>query len=122
MRTLLLAAAFAAISSAAHAETWISVCFGQDVQYTQSVDGTGYFHVANGDGTYDTQKLVQSFHKGDVLCAVPDPKAPRSQADVAEVCADKAKKTISVLQQGDKAVPVTPANAKELCSASINVY
>jgi hypothetical protein len=122
MRTLLFAAALAALSSAANAEDWIAVCYGQDVQYTQKVGGAGYFHVAYLNGTYDTQKLLQSFHDGNTVCGVPDPKAPRAQSDVAEVCADKAKKTISVLFQRYAGSRVTPKDAKPFCDARVSIY
>jgi hypothetical protein len=122
MRTLLLAAALAALTSAANAEDWIAVCYGQDAQYTQTVGGKGYFHVANNNGTYDTQKLVQSHYDGNILCGTADPKAPRALSEVSEVCADKTKKTISVMFLSDTAHPVTPGNAKPYCAARVGVY
>jgi hypothetical protein len=124
MRALLIAAAVAALtSSAAQAEdTWIAICFGQDAQYTQTVGGPGFFHVGNGDRTYDTQKLLQSFYDGKTVCATPDPKAPRASSGVAEVCANKDTKMISVMPlTTGMPKPVTPLNASPYCKARIDV-
>ncbi len=124
MRLLLAAAAFAAFSSAASAaeQNWIAVCFGEDAQYMQTIGGAGFFHVSNGDRTYDTQKLVQSFYDGNTVCSVPDEKAPRANSAVAEVCADKKAKTISVLYLRDtNAKRVIPKNATLYCKARIDV-
>ncbi len=126
MRLLLAAATFAALSSAAFAapaeQNWISVCFGEDAQYMQTINGPGYFHVSNGNRTYDTQKLVQSFYDGNMVCAIPDEKAPRANSAIAEICADKAAKTISVLYLRDtNAKRVIPRNATLYCKARIDV-
>ncbi len=135
MRVLCLAAALtvlsstAMLSSAAPAanktsagQTWIGVCYGEDTQYTQTVGGAGYFHVGIGNHRYDTQKLKQSYYDGTVVCAVPDPKAPRAESNVAEVCADRTKKTISVLyRNGTQTKTAVPHNAQLYCKARINV-
>ncbi len=129
MRALFLAAALAMFSSATLAvepkpaeQNWIGICFGEDAQYTQTIGGTGYFHVGNGDRTYDTQKLVQSFYDGNMVCAVPDPKAPRAASNIAEICANRATKTISVLYQSDTQTKmVIPKNALPYCKARIEI-
>jgi hypothetical protein len=100
--------------------TWIAICLGEDSQYTQTINGPGYFHVGNGDRSYQTQKLVQSQFNGTMVCAVPDPKAPRASTDVALVCADRNSKTVSVMY-GHDIKPVTPANAQPYCQARIDV-
>jgi hypothetical protein len=124
MRGLVLAAALAALSSAAQAaeQNWIAVCFGEDAQYMQTIGGKGFFHVSNGNRTYDTQKLVQSFYDGNMVCAIPDEKAPRANSGIAEICADKTAKTISVLYLRDtNAKRVIPKNATLYCKARIDV-
>lgn len=124
MRGLVFAAALAALSSAAQAaeQNWIAVCFGEDAQYMQTINGPGYFHVAIGNRTYDTQKLVQSFYDGNLVCAIPDEKAPRANSGIAEICADKTAKTISVLYNRDtNAKRVIPRNATLYCKARIDV-
>jgi hypothetical protein len=135
MRALIVAAALVAMTGAGLAKsaekpaapakgepTWIAICLGQDAQYTQTINGPGFFHVGNGDRTYQTQKLVQSQFNGTLVCAVPDPKAPRASTDVALVCADNNAKTVSVIYARDKgAKPVTPANALPYCQARIDV-
>ncbi len=102
--------------------TWIAICFGEDAQYTQTVGGPGFFHVGNGDRTYQTQKLVQIQYDGNTICAVPDPKAPRATTDIALVCADRNAKVISVMygrDTGAKAVKL--ANALPYCKARVDV-
>jgi|GEM_PF-1050808 len=135
MRPLFLAAAVLLLSTAAAAApaaskpaaqakevTWIGICFGEDTQYTQTINGPGFFHVGNGDRTYDTQKLVQSFYDGKTVCATPNPKAPRASSGVAEVCANLDTKYISVLYQRDTQTKmVIPKNALPYCKARIDV-
>ena len=136
MRAVVMMAALAILTSTANAapkaaskpapapveQTWIGICFGEDTQYTQTVGGAGYFHVGNGDRTYDTQKLVQSFYDGTTICAIPDPKAPRATSAIAEVCANKTTKFISVLYQRDTVTKmVLPKNANPYCKARIDV-
>ena len=123
MRILTVAAALAGLANTADAADWIAVCYGQDSQYTQTVNGPGYFHVANGNGTYDTQKLVQSYYDGNIVCGTVDPKAPKAMSEVAEVCADKVKKTISLMTVADDVGRrSTPQNAHEYCKARIDVF
>jgi hypothetical protein len=135
MRALVIMAALATLTSAVDAapkaspkpaapaeQTWIGTCFGEDTQYTQTVGGAGFFHVGNGDRTYDTQKLVQSFYDGTTICAIPDPKAPRASSNVAEVCANRTTRVISVLYQRDTLTKmVIPKNAGPYCRARIDV-
>jgi hypothetical protein len=123
MRALVLVAALAALSSAAQAEdNWISVCFGEDAQYMQTIGGKGFFHVANGDRTYDTQKLVQSFYDGNKVCGIPDEKAPRANSDIALICADKTTRMVTVLYRRDTNTKmVRPANALPYCKARIDI-
>ncbi len=118
-----MAADKAASKTAAPVEqTWIGICFGEDTQYTQTVGGPGYFHVGNGDRTYDTQKLVQSFYDGTSICATPDPKAPRASSNIALICANKTTRVISVLYQRDTQTKmVLPKNAAPYCRARIDV-
>jgi hypothetical protein len=134
MRLMFIAAVVAALCSetawaaapakaaAPAEENWIAVCFGEDAQYMQTIGGTGYFHVGNGDRTYDTQKLVQSSFDGNVVCAVPDPKAPRAMSDIALICADRNAKTVSVMYRRDTQTKmVRPSNADPYCRARIDV-
>ena len=122
MRAFLLAAGLAALTGSANAADWIAVCFGQDSQYTQTIGGAGYFHVANNNGTYDTQKLVQSFYDGNIVCGTVDPKAPKALSEVAEVCADRNKRTVSVMTLADDVGKrITPQNARVYCTARIDV-
>ena len=101
--------------------TWLSICFTEDAQYTQTINGPGFFHVGNGDHTYQTQKLVQIQFDGNMVCAVPDPKAPRASTDIALICADKNAQMISVMFRRDAASkPVKPGNALPFCKAHID--
>jgi hypothetical protein len=135
MRTLVLAAAFvlatgpalaapkAAAEKPAGEATWIAICVDQDAQYTQTIGGTGFFHLGTGQRTYQTQKLVQSHFDGSLVCAVPDPKAPRADSQVAEICADMSRKSISVMSLTTAEIKkVTPQNATVFCTASITAY
>jgi hypothetical protein len=102
--------------------TWIAICFGEDAQYTQTINGAGYFHLGTGQRSYQTQKLVQSQYNASMVCAVPDPKAPHADSNVALVCADLTAKTISVMSQSTAETKrVLPQNATVFCKARIDV-
>ena len=102
--------------------TWFVVCFDQDAQFTQVLGGVGFFHSGNGDHTYQTQKMVQSFFDGNTLCAVSDPKAPKATSGVAEVCVNRAAHVVSLMYDSDAASKrVTPKNADPFCQAHFDV-
>lgn len=101
--------------------TWIAICFGEDAQYTQTINGAGYFHLGTGQRTYQTQKLVQTSFDGNQVCAVPDPKAPHADSNVALICANRAAKTISVMSDSTAETKrVTPQNTTVFCTARID--
>jgi opacity protein-like surface antigen len=122
MRALFLSAAVALAAPAAYATDWIAICYGQDAQYTQTIGGAGYIHVGNGDGTYNTQKLKQTYYDGKIICGSADPNAPRSADNIAEVCANKTKNTISVMYGSDVAKGLKPENATPYCNARVSVH
>lgn len=100
----------------------IAICFGEDTQYTQTIGGRGFFHVSNQNGTYDTQKLVQSYWDGNMVCAVPDEKSPRANSDIALICANMKDKMVSVLYRRDTTTKmVRPSNALPYCKARIDL-
>lgn len=103
-------------------ETWIAICFGQDAQYTQTINGAGYFHLGTGQRSYQTQKLVQTQYDGNQVCAIADPKAPHADSNVAMICADRAAKTISVMSDSTaETKKVLPQNTTVFCTARIDV-
>jgi opacity protein-like surface antigen len=123
MRRFLFAAALLALMpSAANAAAWIAVCHGLDVQYAQTVGGTGYFHIGQGDGSYQTQRVSQSFYDGTTVCGAAVPNAPQVQEAIAQVCADKTKKTVSIIYKGEKKNPKLPDDAQLYCSATVTVH
>ena len=137
MRALAIVAALAVMSGIAVAkppvkapapakpaaeETWIAICFGEAAQYTQTINGPGYFHLGTGQRSYQTQKLVQTVYDGNKLCAVADPKAPHADSNVAMICVDRAAKTISVMSdQTAETKKVLPQNTTVFCTARIDV-
>lgn len=116
-------AAKPAVEKPAAETTWVAVCFGEDAQYTQTIGGTGFFHLGTGQRTYQTQKLRQSYFDGSKVCATPDPRAPQADSQLAEVCADMTAKSISVMSLTTaETKKVTPQNATYFCKASITAY
>jgi hypothetical protein len=134
MRAVALVAALAVMTGAGLAkpaekaakpaaeETWIAICFGQDAQYTQTINGPGYFHLGTGQHSYQTQKLVQTQFDGNKVCAIADPKAPHADSNVAMICADRTAKTISVMSDSTaETKKVLPQNTTVFCTARIDV-
>ncbi len=122
MRTLVILAVLAATATVAQAADWVAVCYGQDAQYMQTIGGAGYFHVGNGDGTYDTQKLTQTYYDGNIVCGTADPKAPRAANHVGVVCADKTRKVISALDLDAMAHKNAAKDAPVYCNARVSVH
>ena len=121
MRVLLLAAALATATQAAGAQqTWISACQdGNDVQYIQTIDGVGSFNLPNGDGTFTTIAVKQSFYDGAIVCGAT---GSRNASQIAQVCADTDRNVISVLSPVQAARRLPPQNATIYCNASVNIH
>ncbi|MDE2184816.1 MAG: hypothetical protein KGJ78_17525 [Alphaproteobacteria bacterium] len=122
MRAFIILVAAALTACAANAADWVSVCYGQDAQYMQTIGGPGYFHIGNGDGTYDTQKLTQAYYDGNIVCGTADPKAPVGSNHVGMVCADKSRKVISVMYLEQMKQKHSPKDAPAYCNARVSVH
>ena len=122
MRSLIVLAAIALVSPGAYAADWVAVCYGQDAQYMQTVDGPGYFHIGLGNGTYSTQKLYQTYYDGNMVCGSADPKAPEASEHVAMVCADQKRKAITVMFKDSMKNGASPKDAPVYCSARVSVH
>lgn len=123
MRILFFVLALAALTpTPANAAAWVAYCFGRDAQYMQEIGGVGFFHIGQGDGTYETQRLNQTFYDGNVVCGMANPKAPQVSEQIAQVCADKTHKTIFVLYQGQGARGIPPKEPTPYCDAKITVH
>jgi hypothetical protein len=112
--TLLLIAA-----PAQAAGLWTSACQDRQIQYQQIVGGDGFIHADNGNGTYTTVKLKQSYLKGKMICGTVPGKV--ADDETATVCADQEHQTIRVLRGADVKKGTKPEKAIVLCSAVVNV-
>jgi len=121
MRTMFLAAAAILVAGPAMAQqTWIAACQGgKDAQYTQTVDGQGSFNIANGDGTYATVPVKQTFYNGAIVCGATGAKG---ESQIAEVCADTNRNVIAVMSTAQISKGVLPENATIYCEASVSVH
>jgi hypothetical protein len=116
----LAAATIVAVHPALAEQTWIVACQGgSDSQYTQTIGGEGHFSVANGNGTYTSIPLKQTFYNGSIVCGV---SGAQSASQIAEVCADTDRNAIAVLSPTQVAKGVAPENATIYCSASVSVH
>jgi hypothetical protein len=122
MRRLILIAAFAVLMPGpANAAAWVAVCFGRDVQYTQDIGGVGYFHVGIGDGTYETQRLIQTYYDGNIVCAAADPKAQQISVQIGQICADKTRKVVTA-DFRSQAHTGPSKDAQIYCDARVTVH
>ena len=121
MRMLLIAAALAVAGQRAQAQqTWISACQGgNNAQYTQIIDGKGSFNLPNGDGTFTTIPVQQSFYDGAIVCGAT---GSQNESQIAQVCADTDRNVISVLSPVQAAKRLPPQNATIYCNANVNIH
>ena len=121
MRAILLcAAAIVTATPALAQQAWIAACQGgKDAQYTQTIDGTGYFNVANGNGTYTTIPVKQAFYDGDVVCGLTGADQP---PQIGEVCADRKRNAIAMMTKAEMRDGDNPEIAPIYCSARVSVH
>ncbi len=118
MRGVLVMALLAA-TVPAEAGMWTAACQDQQIQYQQITGAEGYLHVSQGDGTYRTVKLKQSFLDAKMVCGSVAAKVGAS--DIATVCADSDAQTLRVLMGADLAKGIKPDKAPVFCQAVVNV-
>jgi hypothetical protein len=118
MRGLLVTLLLAAVPAQA-AGLWTSACQDRQIQYQQIVGGDGFIHADNGNGTYTTVKLKQSFSSVKMICGTVPGKV--ADDETATVCADREHQTIRVLRGGDLKKGLKPDKSRELCQAVVNV-
>jgi hypothetical protein len=103
----------------AEAALWTSACQDRQIQYQQITGGNGFIHADNGNGTYTTVKLKQSFASAKMICGTVPGKV--ADDETATVCADREHQTIRVLRGADLKKGVKPDKSRELCQAVVNV-
>jgi len=115
-------AALVAISAAAPAADsaapfWTAICRGEtDANYEQTVGGTGVFNTGNGDGTYATWTLHQTFYNGTVVCG-----AAKGAENLTQVCADNERQVI-FLKTRDPKRPKAPMVSRDYCRALVKIH
>ncbi len=121
MRAFLFAMVLAvAAAPAAEAGLWTAACTGQQqIQYVQTVGGDGYLHFAQGDGSYTSIKLKQSYYDGKMVCGTTGGKAAPNE--VSAVCADNESQTIRIVYGSQTAKGVRPEKAPVYCQAVVNI-
>lgn len=123
---LALAAVVPAAAQAAKdkdAKTWVAVCMdGKDAQYTQIVGGTGYFHLGDDNGSYQTLRLTQTFYDGTAVCGAVDTKLPPGTTPIGQVCANKSRNTIYFKYREAKDTALPDEKVGVFCQAMVTVY
>jgi len=122
MRKFLLIAALAALTpAAANAATWVAICSdGKNVQYNQTIGGTGFLYLKTDTGIYQTARLSQTFFNRTAVCGAVYGNAPAGAEPITQVCINKSSKTIYLKYQ-----PPTPGSsvvgAGTFCPATVTV-
>ncbi len=119
-RLLCVMLVMAASVPAAQAGVWTAACSGQnEIQYQQTVNGDGYLHLGQGDGTFTTLKLKQTYYDGKMICGGTGGKAQANQ--IGAICADNANQTIRVEYGSQLAKGVRPEKAPVYCEAQVSI-
>lgn len=121
MRGLILGLFVASLSSATAADSaapfWTAICRGdKDANYTQTVGADGVFNQGQGDGTYQTLPVRQSFYTGKIVCG-----AAQGAAQFAQVCADNERQII-YFRLRDSKKPKAPLRDVFYCKALVKVH
>jgi hypothetical protein len=110
----------AASVPAAEATVWTAACSGQnEIQYQQVLNGDGYLHLGQSDGTFTTVKLKQTYYDGKMVCGGTGSKAQANQ--IGAICADNANQTIRVEYGSQLAKGVRPEKAPVYCQAQVSI-
>lgn len=122
MRHLLLAAAVAALlPSAADAATWIAICNdGKNIQYNQSVGGTGLLYMKTDRGTYQIARLTQTFTNGIAICGAVNGNSSAPNP-ITQVCANRDRKIIYLKYQNPTVSNPPIEDAGTFCSADVKI-
>ena len=118
-KTLALAFAAALAVQAAPAETWVSVCTVKDLQYNQTIGGKGTLLIGQGDGTYQSIKLTQTFFDQVAVCGTPDTGQPAPVIPATQICANRSRDSIYLLTRNAKGPP--GAQETPYCEATITI-
>jgi hypothetical protein len=121
MRVFICATLLAAASvPAAQAAMWTAACTGQNqIQYVQTVNGDGYLHLGQGNGTFTSIKLKQSYHDDKMICGSTATKAAPNE--VGAICADNDKQVIRIEYGSQLAKGLRPEKAPVYCQAVVNI-
>lgn len=119
MRIWLSLAILAACAPGAQAALWTAECHGGALQYQQITGAEGYIHLNQGNGTYETVKLKQTYDDGKIVCGSVAAKAGPNQ--IAAICADNDKQAIRIVTGAQFAKGLKPEKAPVYCQAIVNV-
>ncbi len=121
MRAFISVMILVAVSApAAQAAVWTAECSGQkEIQYQQVLNGNGYLHLGQGDGSFTTVKLKQTYYDGKMVCGGTGSKASANQ--IGAVCADNTDQTIRVEYGSQLAKGVRPEKAPVYCQAQVSI-
>ncbi len=124
MRKLLLIAAMAALTpAAANAATWVAICTdGKNVQYNQTIGGTGFLYLTTDKGTYQTARLVQTFYNGTAVCGAVHGNAPDGAEPITQVCTNKSRGIIYLKYQNPTRPGSSVQDAGTFCKATVSLH
>jgi len=121
-RFLLAAAAVASTAAIANAATWVAVCNdGKNVEYVQTVNGTGFLYLKTNKDTYQTARLSQTFFDETDICGTVVGSAPASSDPITQICANKSRQVIHLRYKD----PTRPGGALQdggvFCPATVTI-
>ncbi|MDE2264259.1 MAG: hypothetical protein KGL29_00030 [Alphaproteobacteria bacterium] len=118
----MIAAAAALTTAAANAATWVAVCTdGKNIQYNQTIGGTGFIYLKTDKGIYQTARLVQTFYNGTAVCGAVHGNAPDNAEPITQVCANKSRKIIYLKYQDPTRPNSSVQDAGIFCPATVTV-
>lgn len=121
MRMVLLVAAMAAsTSAAANATTWVASCNdGKNIQYVQTIKGSGFLYLKTAADYFQTARLAQSFESDTVLCGAVLANTNAGNPPVTQICIDKSRRTISLKYRNPASPSAEAVDAGVFCPATV---
>jgi hypothetical protein len=121
-KVILIAALIASTAVAANATTWVATCNdGKNVQYVQTVNGSGFLYLKTNKDFYQTARLSQISAGDEVVCGAVQSNAPANAEPITQVCINKSKQAIYLKYRSPAASGMAVQDAGVFCAATVTL-